>query len=124
MVLKQQLTRIAENAKISSAFMLNLSSATKNKVILEMASGLNAKRDFILKANKKDIAAAKRAGLSTALIDRLTLNPKRIKEMSDSLLQISRLKNPVGEVIKAWRRPNGLRIQKVRVPIGVIAIIY
>ena len=124
MVLKQQLTRIAENAKISSAFMLNLSSATKNKVILEMASGLNAKRDFILKANKKDIAAAKRAGLSTALIDRLTLNPKRIKEMSDSLLQISRLKNPVGEVIKSWRRPNGLRIQKVRVPIGVIAIIY
>jgi len=124
MNLKQGLIDIAKNAKAASSFMLNVSSATKNKILRQMASSLNTKRDFILKANKKDIAVAKRAGLSSALIDRLTLNPKRIKEMSGSLIEISRLNDPVGGVIKAWRRPNGLRIQKVRVPIGVIAIIY
>ena len=124
MTLKQKLTDIAKNAKIASAFMLDVSSATKNKLLREMAVGLNARKDFILKANKKDITKAKKAGLSSALIDRLALNPKRIKEMSNSLLEISRLSDPVGKVIKAMLRPNGLRIQKVRVPIGVIAIIY
>ncbi len=124
MDLKQKLTNIAKNAKAASGFMLNVPSATKNKILREMASVLNSREDFILKANKKDIAAAKKTGLSASLIDRLTLNPKRIKEMSDSLIQISGLNDPVGEVIKAWVRPNGLRIQKARVPIGVIAIIY
>jgi glutamate-5-semialdehyde dehydrogenase len=89
-----------------------------------MALALLAKKTFLLKANKKDAAKAKGSGLSKALIDRLTLNDKRIKEMSDSLKEISGLSDPVGKVIKAWRRPNGLRIQKVRTPIGVIAIIY
>jgi glutamate-5-semialdehyde dehydrogenase len=124
MNLKQKLTDIAKNAKSASGFMLNVSSATKNKILREMASSLNTREDFILKANKKDIAKAKNSGLSPALIDRLTLSSKRIKEMSDSLIEISRLNDPVGEIIKTWQRPNGLNIQKVRVPIGVIAIIY
>jgi len=124
MNLKQKLTDIAKNAKLASSFMLNVSSATKNKALREMASSLNTRKDFILKANKRDIAGAKKRGLSAALIDRLTLNPKRIKEVSDSLIEISRLNDPVGEIIKAWARPNGLRIRKVRVPIGVIAVIY
>lgn len=89
-----------------------------------MAFELINKKAMILKANKKDISKAKTQGLPRALIDRLTLNVKRIREMSDSLLEISRLSDPVGEVIKAWRRPNGLWIHKVRVPIGVITIIY
>jgi glutamate-5-semialdehyde dehydrogenase len=77
-----------------------------------------------LKANKKDVLAAKAAGLSCALIDRLTLDDKRIASMAGSLLEIAKLKDPVGEDIRAWKIPNGLWIHKVRVPIGVVAIIY
>jgi glutamate-5-semialdehyde dehydrogenase len=104
--------------------MLSVSSATKNKILKDMASTLSRKKNLILKANKNDIQKARKARLSSAFIDRLTLTEKRIKEMSDSLLEVARLEDPVGETIKAWRRPNGLWIHKVRVPIGVIAIIY
>ncbi len=124
MNLKQELTNIAKNAQETSRYMLAVSSATKNKVLKSMALALISKKETILKANKKDIAKAKSARLSCAFIDRLSLSAKRIKEMSDSLLEISKLNDPAGEVIKAWRRPNGLWIHKVRVPIGVIAIIY
>jgi glutamate-5-semialdehyde dehydrogenase len=124
MSLKAELTDIAKQAQEAARLMPGISSETKNKVIKGMALGLKNKKNAILKANKKDIAQAKRQGLSRAFIDRITLNAKRIQEMSDSLLEIARLDDPVGEVIKAWRRPNGLWIHKVRVPIGVIAIIY
>ncbi len=104
--------------------MLAVSSAKKNEALKDMARALSNKKSYILKANKKDIQRAVRQGLSAAFIDRLTLNAQRIKEMSGSLLEIAKLNDPVGEVIKAWRRPNGLWINKVRVPIGVVAIIY
>jgi len=124
MNLKKELTNIARSAQDASRFMLTVSSATKNKILKDMALVLVRKKNAILKANKKDIAKAKSQGLSKAFIDRLTLNDKRIKEMSDSLLEIAKLADPVGEVIKAWRRPNGLWIHKVRMPIGVIVIVY
>jgi len=124
MNLKQELTNIAKNARDASRFLLTVSSATKNKALKDMALGLISKKGKILKANKKDIKNAKAKGLSRAFIDRLTLNDKRIKEMSNSLLELTKLADPVGEVVKAWRRPNGLWIHKVRVPIGVITIIY
>ena len=124
MNLKQELTKIAKNAQEASRFMLTVSSATKNKVLQDMALSLRNQKKVILKANKNDIKKAKALRFSPAFIDRLTLGDKRIRQMSDSLLEISRLPDPVGEVIKAWRRPNGLWINKVRVPIGVIAIIY
>ena len=124
MGLKEELINTAKNAADASRFMLTVSSATKNKVLKSMALALISKKESILKANKKDIARAAKSRLSAAFIDRLTLGPKRIKEMSDSLIEISKLNDPVGEVIKAWRRPNGLWIHKVRVSIGVIAIIY
>ncbi len=124
MDLKKELTNIAKNAQDASRVMLTISSATKNKALKGMALALIRKKDSIIRANKKDIAKAAAAKLSSAFIDRLTLSAKRIKEMSDSLVEISKLNDPVGEVIKAWRRPNGLWIHKVRVPIGVIAIIY
>jgi glutamate-5-semialdehyde dehydrogenase len=124
MNLKKELTNIAKSAQDASRFMLTVSSATKNKALKGMALALISKKDSIIRANKKDIAKAAAAKLSSAFIDRLTLGAKRIKEMSDSLVEISKLNDPVGEVIKAWRRPNGLWIHKVRVPIGVIAIIY
>jgi len=124
MNLKQELTSIAKNAQEASLALLNVSSATKNKVLKSMALALNNQKSLILGANKTDVIKAAKKGLSKAFIDRLTLNDKRIREMSDSLLEISKLSDPVGEVIKAWRRPNGLWIHKVRTPIGVIAIIY
>ena len=124
MDLKKELTQTAKDAQEAARFMLTVSSAKKNKVLKDMASSLNAKKNDIIRANKKDIGKAIRQGLSPAFIDRLSLNDKRIKEMSDSLLEITKLNDPVGEVIKAWRRPNGLWINKVRVPIGVIAIVY
>lgn len=124
MNLKQELTAIAKNAQEASMALLNLSSATKQRVLKGMSLALNSKKGAILEANKKDVIKAAKSGLSKAFIDRLVLSPKRIKEMSDSLLAISKLSDPVGEVIKAWRRPNGLWIHKVRTPIGVIAIIY
>jgi len=124
MGLKEELINIANNAAEASRFMLTVSSATKNKVLKSMALALVTKKESILKANKKDIVKATKSKVSGAFIDRLTLSAKRIKEMSDSLIEISKLNDPVGEVIKAWRRPNGLWIHKVRVPIGVIAIIY
>jgi len=124
MNLKQELTNIAKNAQEAYRFMLTVSSATKNKVLQDMALSLRNQKKVILKANKNDIKKAKALHFPPAFIDRLILNDKRIKQMSDSLLEISKLADPVSEVIKAWRRPNGLWIHKVRVPIGVIAIIY
>jgi len=124
MNLKQELTNIAKNAQAASRFMVNVSSAIKDEILKEMAAALISKKELILKANKKDIKAAKTSKLPKAFIDRLTLTDKRIKDMSDSLEEIAKLNDPVGEVIKAWRRPNGLWIHKVRSAIGVVAIIY
>lgn len=124
MSLKQELINMAKDAQEASRFMLNVSSAEKNAILNDMASMMNRGADFILSANRKDIAKARRMGLNSALIDRLSLNAGRIKEMSGSLAEISKLSDPVGEVIKAWRVPNGLWIHKVRTPIGVIAIVY
>lgn len=101
-----------------------MSSETKNKVLTDMASALIAGRAQIIQANAKDIAQAKKAKLKPALIERLILDEKRVREMADGLLELTKLADPLGEIIKDWERPNGLRIQKVRVAIGVIAIIY
>jgi glutamate-5-semialdehyde dehydrogenase len=124
MNLKNELTRIAREAKDSCGFLSTLSSEIKNKALMDMAAALISQKSAIIKANKKDVSLARQKGLSRAFIDRLILDEKRIKGMSDSLLELARMNDPIGEVIKAWLRPNGLWIHKVRVPIGVIAIIY
>jgi glutamate-5-semialdehyde dehydrogenase len=124
MSLKEEFISMAKKAQEASRAIADISADKKNEVLKDMAAELVSKRAYILSANKKDIAAAGRNKLSSAFIDRLTLDEKRISQMSDSLMQISGLKDPVGEIIKSWERPNGLKIEKVRVPIGVIAIIY
>jgi len=124
MALKNEMTTIAAAAKQACGYLSGLSSSAKNNVLKEMAQDLVKENSVILAANKKDISKAKANNLPRAFIDRLTLDKKRIALMAESLLEISRLSDPVGEVIKAWRRPNGLWIHKVRSPIGVIAIIY
>jgi glutamate-5-semialdehyde dehydrogenase len=124
MDLKKELIAIAKAAQEASRTMIGVSSEVKNTVLVDMAQGLVDKKAAIIRANKKDLAGAKKKGLSGAMLERLKINENRIKEMSDGLIEISKLADPVGEVIKAWRRPNGLWIHKVRVPIGVMAIIY
>jgi glutamate-5-semialdehyde dehydrogenase len=121
---KEELIRIAKSAQEASNYIANLSSLAKKNALLDMAAALIDQRKAIIRANGKDVSKAKAAGLSSALIDRLLLNEKRIRQMSGSLLNIARLGDPLGQLIRDWRRPNGLRIQKVRSPIGVIAIIY
>lgn len=123
MDLKRELTNIAKNAQDASRLMLTVSTETKNQVLKSMARALFKEKALILRANKKDISGLKQ-GISQAFIDRLLINKQRIKEMSDSLLVLTELADPVGRVIKVLRRPNNLCIKKVRVPIGVIAIIY
>lgn len=124
MNLNIKLINIAKKAQVASRILAGVSAERKNRVLKEMAQALLKEKVFILNQNKKDISAAIRGGLSKPLIERLSLSEKRIKDMSDGLIQVSRLKDPVGGVIKAWARPNGLKISKIRTPIGVIAIIY
>jgi len=124
MNLKKELIAIAKAAQQASRRGMSISTDTKNKVIREMANELAANKNSILKANKKDVIKAGKSKFTSSLLERLILDEKRIRQMCDSLLEIAALSDPVGEVIKAWRRPNGLWIHKMRVPIGVIAIIY
>jgi glutamate-5-semialdehyde dehydrogenase len=122
--LKKEMTDMARLASLAQRRSLAVSSETKNQVLREMADALLARSGELIKANKLDLKAAKASGLTRPMVDRLTLTPERVQAMADSLCEIAALPDPVGEVIKAWRRPNGLWIHKVRVPIGVIAIIY
>ncbi|MFH0935729.1 MAG: glutamate-5-semialdehyde dehydrogenase [Candidatus Omnitrophota bacterium] len=124
MTLKEQLINMAKGAREACGFMAGVPSGVKNRILKEMAAALIKQRAFILRENKKDCQKAGAAKLSAAFIDRLRLSEKRIAEMSKSLLAISRLSDPVGQTLEVVKRPNGLRIHKVRVPIGVIAIIY
>lgn len=122
--LNKKIEKIAKLAKGASFKLSLVGTEAKNKALEEMAAALANEKDKIILANKKDLAIAKKNKLSGAFIDRLTLTEKRIKEMSDSFIEVSKLEDPVGGIIKSWDRPNGLKISKVRVPIGVILIIY
>ena len=96
----------------------------KDTALVAMADALNAAIPAILEANEKDVARAQESGMTAAFVDRLTLNPARIVAMSEGLRAIAELADPVGEVIGAWERPNGLQIERVRTPLGVIGVIY
>lgn len=120
--LASQIENIAQQAKLASGSLATLAPAVKQAVLEEMASVLLSQQALILKANRKDIAKSRTKG--KAFIDRLSLDAARIKQMADSLLDIAKLKDPVGELMRAWNTANGLSIKKVRSPIGVVAIIY
>ncbi|CEP67034.1 Glutamate-5-semialdehyde dehydrogenase [Moorella glycerini] len=111
-------------AREAARTLANLNTARKNEALLAMARALEEEKDFILEANARDMAAGKEKGLSRALLDRLLLNEKRIQDMAVSLRELVALPDPVGEVTSMWTRPNGLQIGRVRVPLGVIGIIY
>jgi glutamate-5-semialdehyde dehydrogenase len=100
------------------------SRAQKDNALNLMSKLLRQDLDFIVKENKKDLATAEENKLDPKLIDRLMLNEERVKELSDALIAIAQLSDPVGEVIRGWVQPNGLKIEQVRVPLGVVGIIY
>jgi len=111
-------------AKEAAYVLAGLSAQVKDRALLAMARALEEREGEILAANEKDMAAGREKGLSRALLDRLLLNPARVREMADGLRAIAALPDPVGEVTSMWTRPNGLQIGRQRVPIGVIGIIY
>lgn len=115
---------IGAQAKAASRPLSIASTAQKNRALLAMASAIDASVDRILDANKKDVAAAEQAGVAGSFIDRLKLDPSRISSISEGIRAIAELADPVGEVIAAWDRPNGLKIERVRTPLGVIGVIY
>ncbi len=114
----------ALEAKKGARLLAKASSKQKNDVLLKMAEALKKRSKELMKENAKDISFAKEKGLSKAMIDRLALNDKRIAEMSQGLVEVAALPDPVGEVLKMWQRPNGMTVGRMRVPIGVIGIIY
>jgi len=122
--LGENILNLLKGAKEASLALANISTKDKNKALSGMSQALLKNVRFILSENLKDVAIANKTGISKALVDRLTLTEKRIKEMADSLKQVASLKDPVGKILRQWRRPNGLIIKKVSVPIGVIGIIY
>ena len=115
---------LCQRAKAASRKMANLDPKMKSFALRSMARALLDNSSYIIRENAKDVENAKKKKISNALIDRLTLDGKRLKAMAGSLIEISRLKDPVGEVLETRSRPNGLLIKKVRVPIGVILVIY
>jgi len=124
MSLNRDLIKMAELARDASQRMVSLRKETKNKALRKMASAIVRAKSLIIKANRKDIKNAERKKLSPAMIERLILTEKRVHEMSRSISEVSLIKDPVGAVAEFIRRPNGLLIGKMRVPIGVMLVIY
>ena len=111
-------------AREAAAALALASTAQKNAALEAMAKRLEARSGAILESNKNDIDAARGKGRDDAFVDRLALNEARVAAMARGLRDIAALPDPVGEVIASWTRPNGLQIARVRVPLGVIGIIY
>jgi glutamate-5-semialdehyde dehydrogenase len=124
MDMQQFVTEKALEARLGARSLATASSEKKNRVLVMMADALKAKTAELIAANKKDIEFAEKKGLSRAMIDRLALNEQRIAEMAQGLAEVAQLPDPVGEITKVQRRPNGMEVGRMRVPIGVIAIIY
>lgn len=120
----KSVVEIARRAKEASRRLALVPTTVKNDALLAMAAALRKEIKSILVANRKDLARAKDKGYKDSFIDRLKLDEKRIKDMVNGLEEVAMLPDPLSEVIKMWKRPNGLEITKVRVPIGVIGIIY
>ena len=124
MTLEQEIHTIGRRAREASRTLARLTATQKNKILIAMADELVVRSPEILAANAEDTAAAEKNGLTKAAIDRLRLATDRISGMADGIRQVAALEDPVGEILRDWTRPNGIHIQKVRTPIGVIGIIY
>jgi glutamate-5-semialdehyde dehydrogenase len=116
--------KMAEDALDASHRLSRVSTNAKNAALLRMADEIGWHRDFILSENKRDLTSAREKGLSAPMIDRLTIKDESLKVMMQGLREIAALPDPVGKVTSMWRRPNGLLVGRMRIPLGVIGIIY
>src|SRR5688572_966681 len=116
--------RLGREAAEAAGVLARATAATKNLALAKIAQALRARSPELLAANAQDLEAAKAKGLSGAMLDRLALNAERVEAMAHGVEDIAALPDPIGTVIAQWTRPNGLDIARVRVPLGVIGIIY
>ena len=124
MDIKAEITQTGYKARKAAGILANISSTVKNGALLKMAEALVKESDHIIQENARDLEYAREKGLSDAMIDRLTLNETAIRDMADGLTEIAALPDPVGEITRLWTRPNGLRVGKMRIPLGVVGIVY
>ncbi|MEO6876465.1 MAG: glutamate-5-semialdehyde dehydrogenase [Opitutaceae bacterium] len=122
--LVQLVTSLAQRARAASLKLATVPTATKNAALVQLAGLIDASHAALLAANAQDLASPEAAALTPAARDRLTLNAARLKHLADSVREVAVLPDPVGDVLEDFTRPNGLRIRRLRVPIGVIGIIY
>jgi len=124
MDIRETVLEIAKNARRASSKLANVSTDAKDKALREIAIQLIHHEDYLIEENEKDVEYARRKGLSKALIERLTLDEKAIRAMAQGLEEVAALPDPVGKITSMWRRPNGLLVGRMRIPLGVIGIIY
>lgn len=124
MSLRDDAIWLGKNAKEAARRLAQLSSEEKNRALLRMAERIEGQKEILLKENKKDLELARKEKLSAALLDRISLDGNRVAGMAKGLREVAALPDPVREIVKMWRRPNGLQVGKMRIPLGVIAMIY
>ena len=122
--IKDKITKMGSDALTASRALANLTTDQKNKILLAMADGILSEADQIISANAIDLDNAVNNNLTNSMIDRLRLDQKRIEAIADGIRQVATLPDPVGEIMDEWERPNGIKIKQIRVPIGIIGIIY
>ena len=124
MDIKNSVQQIAREALLASRKLSRVAETEKNKALLKMADELERNCKFLLEENSHDVVKAKKSGITKAMLERLTLKQATIEQMAKGLREVAALPDPVGKVISMWRRPNGLLVGKMRIPLGVIGIIY
>ncbi|MCX5850353.1 MAG: glutamate-5-semialdehyde dehydrogenase [Deltaproteobacteria bacterium] len=124
MDIKNSVQQIARDAALAARKLSRVTETEKNKALLRMAEELERNCKFLLEENSKDVIRAKKSGISRAMLERLMLKQATIEQMAKGLREVAALPDPVGKVISMWRRPNGLLVGKMRIPLGVIGIIY
>ena len=122
--IKDKITKMGSDALTASRALATLTTDQKNKILLAMADGILSDADQIISANTIDLDNAVNNNLTNSMIDRLRLDQKRIEAIADGIRQVATLPDPVGEIMDEWERPNGIKIKQIRVPIGIIGIIY
>jgi len=122
--LETTMRALGHQAREAARLLALATAAQKNRALAAMAKAIRASSANILAANADDVAEAKSTGANSAFLDRMTLSPAAIESMASGLDVIRKLKDPVGDIMAAWRRPNGMRIERVRVPLGVVGVIY
>ena len=122
--IKNKIINICKSSVKASQYLSKTKNAERNKALKLIAKKIIKNKDHILLQNKKDLAIAKKSGLSKPLIDRLLLDDSRIFDLSKDILNIAKLEDPIGKILNSRTRPNGLKISKITVPLGLIAVIF